>query len=232
MKLLFRYLPLFVFCSLVAFVGGVYFVTTRTAPAQHPLTGRQIAGVATDAGWMDRATRESEEQPERALDLIGIEPGSVVADVGAGSGYVTVRLSKRVGPKGTVLATDLQSTLLTTIRDKVRTLGLTNVKTIQGTESDARLPEGGVDLALLFDAYHEFREPQVMLQSIRRALKPNGRLVVVEYRKEDTSVPIAATHRMTIEDARTEIEAEGFTFDRLAPGLPRQHIIMFRRGFP
>jgi ubiquinone/menaquinone biosynthesis C-methylase UbiE len=181
---------------------------------------------------MDRATRESEEQPERALDLIGIEPGSVVADVGAGSGYMTVRLSKRVGPSGTVLANDLQSTLLTTIRDKVRALGLTNVKTIQGTESDARLPEGGVDLALLFDVYHEFREPQLMLRSIRRALKPNGRLVVVEYRKEDASLPIAATHRMTVEDARTEIEAEGFAFDRLAPGLPRQHIIMFRRSYP
>jgi predicted methyltransferase len=230
MKRLFRYLPLFVFCSLTAFVGGVYFVTTRTAPAAHPLTGRQIAGIATDATWMDRATRESEEQPERALDLIGIDPGSVVADVGAGSGYMTVRLSKRVGPKGTVLANDLQSTLLTAIRDKVRALGLTNVKTIQGTESDARLPEGGVDLALLFDAYHEFREPQLMLQSIRRALKPDGRLVLVEYRKEDASLPIAATHRMSVDDARTEIEAEGFTFDRLAPGLPRQHIIVFRRG--
>jgi predicted methyltransferase len=232
MKRLFRYLPLFVFFSLTAFVGGVYLVTTRTAPAEHPLTGRQIAGIATDAAWMDRATRESEEQPERALDLIGIEPGSVVADVGAGSGYMTVRLSKRVGPSGTVLANDLQSTLLTTIRDKVRALGLTNVKTIQGTESDARLPEGGVDLALLFDVYHEFREPQLMLRSIRRALKPNGRLVVVEYRKEDASLPIAATHRMTVEDARTEIEAEGFAFDRLAPGLPRQHIIMFRRSYP
>ncbi len=232
MKTLFRYLPLFVFCSLTAFVGGVYFVTTRTAPAEHPLTGRQIAGIATDATWMDRATRESEEQPERALDLIGIEPGSVVADVGAGSGYMTVRLSKRVGPKGTVLATDLQSTLLTAVRDKVRALGLTNVKTIQGTESDARLPEGGVDLALLFDAYHEFREPQSMLESIHLALKPNGRLVLVEYRKEDASIPIAATHRMSVEDVRTEVEAEGFTFDRLAPGLPRQHIIMFRRGYP
>jgi predicted methyltransferase len=230
MKSLFRYLPLFVFFSLAAFVGGVYLVATRTAPAEHPLTGRQIAGIATDATWMDRATRESEEQPERALDLIGIEPGSVVADVGAGSGYITVRLSKRVGPKGTVLANDLQPTLLTSIRDKVRTLGLTNVKTIQGTESDARLPEGAVDLALLFDAYHEFREPQLMLQSIRRALKPDGRLVLVEYRKEDASLPIAPTHRMSVNDVRTEIEAEGFTFDRLAPGLPRQHIIMFRRG--
>ena len=227
---LFRYLPLFVFFSLAAFVGGVYLVSTRSAPPTHPLTGRQIAGMATDAAWMDRAARESEEDPERALDLIGIEPGTVVADVGAGSGYMTVRLAKRVGPNGTVLASDLQPVLLTAVRDKVRALQLTNVKTIQGTESDARLPEGTVDLALLFDVYHEFRNPQLMLQSIRRALKPDGRLVLVEYRKEDATIPIAPTHRMSVADARTEVEAEGFTFERLAPGLPRQHIIMFRRG--
>jgi ubiquinone/menaquinone biosynthesis C-methylase UbiE len=179
---------------------------------------------------MDRSAREREEEPERALDLIGIEPGSVVADVGAGSGYMTVRLAKRVGPKGTVLANDIQPVLLTDVRDKARAAGLTNVKTIQGSDTDAKLPEGGVDLALLFDAYHEFINPQPMLQSIRRALKPDGRLVLVEYRQEDTTVPIAPTHRMSVANARAEVEAEGFTFERLDPGLPRQHIIIFRRG--
>jgi predicted methyltransferase len=231
-KRLLRFLPLAFFFSLAAFVAGVYFVSTRSAPPTHPLTGRQIAGMATDAAWMDRAARESEEDPELALDLIGIAPGTVVADVGAGSGYMTVRLAKRVGPNGTVLANDVQSTLLTAVRDKVRALQLTNVKTIQGTETDARLPDGAVDLALLFDVYHEFRNPQPMLQSIRRALKPDGRLVLVEYRKEDTSLPIAETHRMSVAEARTEVEAEGFVFERLAPGLPRQHIIVFRRGRP
>ena len=229
-KRLLRFLPLAFFFSLAAFVAGVYFVSTRSAPPVHPLTGRQIAGMATDAAWMDRAARESEEDPERALDLIGIEPGTVVADVGAGSGYIAVRLAKRVGPKGTVLANDIQPVLLTAVRDKVRALQLTNVKTIQGTDTDARLPAGAVDTAILFDVYHEFRNPQVMLQSIRRALKPDGRLVLVEYRGEDTTIPIASTHRMSVADARAEVEAEGFVFERLDSGLPRQHIIIFRRG--
>jgi SAM-dependent methyltransferase len=227
-----RYLPLFVFFSLAAFVAGIYLVAARSAPPIHPLTGRQIAGIATDAAWMDRAARESEEDPERALDLIGVASGMVVADVGAGSGYMTVRLARRVGPSGTVLANDVQPALLTMIRDKARALQITNIRTVQGTESDARLPEGTVDLALLVDVYHEFRNPQAMLQSIRRALKPGGRLVLVEYRKEDPRIPIAPTHRMSVAEARTEVEAEGFAFDRLAPGLPRQHIIEFRRAGP
>jgi SAM-dependent methyltransferase len=224
-----RYLPLFVFFSLAAFVAGIYLVAARSAPPTHPRTGRQIAGIATDAAWMDRAARESEEDPERALDLIGLSSGMVVADVGAGSGYMTVRIARRVGPSGRVIATDVQPDLLTIIRDKARAQQLTNITTVQGTESDARLPDGTVDLALLVDAYHEFRNPQRMLQSIRRALKPGGRLVLVEYRKEDARIPIAPTHRMSVAEARAEVEPEGFTFERLDPGLPRQHIIVFRR---
>jgi SAM-dependent methyltransferase len=92
-----------------------------------------------------------------------------------------------------------------------------------------RLPEGAIDLVLLVDVYHELSHPQAMLQSIRRALKPNGRLVLVEYRKEDPSIPIADTHRMTVAEARTEVEAEGFVFDRLLTALPRQHVIVFRK---
>jgi len=103
------------------------------------------------------------------------------------------------------------------------------VEVVQGGEDDAHLPENAIDLALLVDVYHEFRRPREMLRSIRRSLKPGGLLVLVEYRKEDASIPIALTHRMSVAEARTEVEAEGFTFDRLVPGLPRQHIIRFRR---
>jgi len=104
-----------------------------------------------------------------------------------------------------------------------------NVQIVQGTETDTRLPDNAIDLALLVDVYHELWHPQNMLQSIRRSLKPNGELVLVEYRKEDPSIPIADAHRMSVADIRTEVEAEGFTFDRLVPGLPRQHIIVFRK---
>jgi ubiquinone/menaquinone biosynthesis C-methylase UbiE len=153
----------------------------------------------------------------------------IVADVGAGSGYMTVRLARRVGPAGRVYANDLQATMLTLLRDKVRSEKLTNVEFVQGTEMDARLPAGAIDLALLVDVYHEFGYPQEMLRSIRQSLKPNGQLVLLEYRKEDASLEILPDHKMSVAEVRTEIEPEGFTFVRLIPQLPRQHIIVFRK---
>ena len=114
-------------------------------------------------------------------------------------------------------------------RTKYRTEHLSNVEIVQGTATDARLPDNAIDLALLVDVYHELSRPQEMLRSIRRSLKRDGELVLVEYRKEDPRIPIADTHRMTVSDVQTEVQAEGFTFDRLVPGLPRQHIIVFRK---
>jgi len=214
--------------GLSAFYAGTHvLVRAQPTPPRHPITGRQIAGIATDAGWLDRITREQEEAPEQALDLIGVAPGMVVADVGAGSGYMTTRLARRVGPTGRVYANDLQPAMLEIVRRKAAQGGLSNIETIQGTETDAQLPEGAVDLVLMVDVYHEMWQPQAMLRSLRRALKPGGRLILVEYRKEDRSIPIADTHRMSVADVRTEVEAEGFRFDRVIPGLPRQHIIVF-----
>ena len=215
--------------GLAGFYAGTHLVTTRPAPPRHPLTGRQIAGIATDTNWLDRATREQEEAPGQALHLIGIQPGMVVADVGAGTGYLTTRLAGLVGSTGKVYANDLQPGMLQIIQDKARTEHLSNVEIVQGTETDARLPDNAIDLALLVDVYHEFWHPQEMLRSIRRSLKPSGELILVEYRKEDPSIPIADTHRMSVAEVRTEVEAEGFTFDHLVPGLPRQHIIIFRK---
>jgi predicted methyltransferase len=224
-----RLAPLFVVLGLASFFGGTRLLRTRPTPPLHPLTGRQIAGMATDTNWLDRSGREQQEEPDRALELIGITPGMVVADVGAGTGYITMRLARRVGPAGKVYASDLQPAMLQIIRDKARQQQVSNVEVVQGTEDDARLPDSAIDLALLVDVYHEFWRPQEMLRSIRRSLKPSGELVLVEYRKEDPSIPIASTHRMSVAEARTEVEAEGFTFDRLVEGLPRQHIIEFAR---
>ena len=215
--------------GLASFYAGTHLLTTRPAPPRHPLTGRQIAGIATDTNWLDRGTREREEAPERALQLIGIQPGMVVADVGAGTGYMTIRLARLVGPTGKVYASDLQPGMLQITQNKARAEQLSNIVIVQGTDTDARLPDNAIDLALLVDVYHEMWHPQEMLRSLQRSLKPNGELVLVEYRKEDPSLPIAETHRMSVAEARTEVEAEGFTFDRIVPGLPRQHIIIFRR---
>jgi predicted methyltransferase len=202
---------------------------SQSQPPRHPLTGRRIAGIATDAVWLDRAEREQEEDPERALDLIGLTPGLVVADVGAGSGYMTVRLARRVGPTGKVYANDLQPAMLQVLQGKVNEQHLANVAPVQGTETDAGLPEGAIDLVLMVDVYHEMWHPQEMLKSLRKSLKPNGRLVLLEYRKEDPSIPIRFEHKMSVAEVRTEVGAEGFTFERTIPGLPRQHIIVFRR---
>lgn len=208
---------------------GAHLATSPPQPPSHPLTGRRVAGIATSTSWLDRAEREKEEQPDRALDLIGIEPGSVVADVGAGSGYMTIRLAGRVGPAGKVYANDIQAAMLRAMDEKVRKAGLSNVVEVLGTEQDARLPADAIDLALMVDVYHELWYPQAMLQSIRRSLKTDGRLVLVEYRKEDPSIPIADAHRMSVADAQREVEAEGFVFERVISGLPRQHIIVFRK---
>jgi predicted methyltransferase len=224
-----RLIPIGTILGVLAFLAGLAFVGGRPGRPVHPLTGRPIAGIATDAQWMDRGVRAQEEHPDEALDLIGVAPGAVVADVGAGSGYMTTRLAARVGPSGRVYANDLQPGLLAIVKAKAARAGLSNVVTVVGTDDDALLPQGAIDLALLVDVYHEFTQPAKMLQSLRRALMPGGRLVLVEYRKEDPSLPIADTHRMSVADARTEIEAEGFRFEKTIEALPRQHIIVFRQ---
>jgi ubiquinone/menaquinone biosynthesis C-methylase UbiE len=148
------------------------------------------------------------------LELIDIKPGMSIADVGAGSGYMTVRLARRVGPAGKIYANDLQAAMLQLLRNKVHIERLSNVEFVQGTETDARLPTNAIDLALLVDVYHEFWYPQEMLRRIRRSLKPNGQLVLLKYRKEDPDLQILPEHKMSVAEVRTEIQPEGFTFDR------------------
>ena len=214
---------------LLVLLLAVFPALLLSQAATHPVTGRQIAGVAGDWVWLDRSEREQEEEPKRAVELIGIKPGMVIADVGAGTGYFTVMLSQRVGPEGKVYANDIQPKLLGILQDKIQKQKLTNIEVVQGRQDDARLPEATIELALLVDVYHEFQYPQAMLASIRRSLKPSGLLVLLEYRKEDRDLPIREEHKMSIKDARAEVEAEGFAFDRVIRSLPRQHILIFRK---
>lgn len=202
------------------------------AQATHPLTGRPIAPVmgAAGAGWLDRPEREAEEKPELALDALGIRAGMTVADVGAGTGYMSLRMARRVGPTGKVYANDLQPEMLKKLRSNSQREKLSNVETVQGTESDPKLPPNTMDLVLLVDVYHEFSQPQAMLDKIRESLKPDGRLVLLEYRKEDPSVPIRPEHKMSVAEVKTEVEAEGYKLDQVIEKLPRQHIIVFRKA--
>jgi predicted methyltransferase len=223
-----RFAVLLVLAGIGAFLVGTRFVAPPRSPA-HPLTGRIIPGIATDAAWMERAGRAQEEDPDRALALIGVNTGMTVADIGAGTGYMTTRLAALVGPAGTVYANEIQPELLRRLETAVRGRGLQNVQVVPGAEDDARLPERALDIALLVDVYHELHAPQSMLRSIGRSLKADGRLVLVEYRQEDPTLPIAAAHRTSIAGLRAEIEPEGFLFERTSEELPRQHIIVFRK---
>ncbi|MCU1275159.1 MAG: Methyltransferase type 11 [Bryobacterales bacterium] len=198
----------------------------------HPVTGRHIAQVMGVGGadWLVRSEREAEEAPDAALDAIGIPRGGTVADVGAGVGYFTWRLAERVGPSGKVYANDIQPAMLAKLRTNMEARHLTNVQTVLGTEDDPKLPAGAMDMVLLVDVYHEFSEPQKMLQKIRHSLKSDGRLVLLEYRKEDPSIPIRPEHKMSADEVRAEIQPEGFRFEKNLTTLPRQHILIFRKS--
>jgi ubiquinone/menaquinone biosynthesis C-methylase UbiE len=198
----------------------------------HPVTGRHIAPVMGVGGadWLVRPEREAEEAPDAALDAIGIPRGATMADVGAGAGYFTWRMAERVGPTGKVYANDIQPEMLNLLRKNIAARHLTNVETVLGTEDDPKLPPGQIDLILLVDVYHEFSQPQKMLRKMRDSLKPDGRLVLLEYRKEDPSVPIRPEHKMSVEEVRAEVQPEGFRFEKNLGALPRQHILIFSKS--
>jgi SAM-dependent methyltransferase len=204
---------------------------TATAPGTHPISGRRYANVMgwQGAEWLERSEREVEEEPDKALDALGALAGLAVADVGAGSGYFTVRLASRVGPKGRVFANDLQPEMLKMLASRLANERITNVTLVPGAVDDPRLPISSIDLVLMVDVYHEFSEPQKMLRAIHRALKPAGRLVLLEYRKEDPEVPIRFEHKMSVAEAKMEVEAEGFRLARVDEQLPRQHILIFAK---
>ena len=181
------------------------------------------------ADWLERADREETEQPERVLDALELHAGDVVADVGAGTGYFSLRIARRVLPGGRVLATDIQPGMLNLLKANLVTAQITNVEPILATEDDARLPEDAVDLVLMVDVYHELSRPFSTLRQVKRALRAKGRLVLVEYRGEDPEVPIKEEHKMTLAAVRSEVEPCGFQFVESLEFLPTQHVIVFTR---
>jgi len=198
-------------------------------PGVHPLSGRRFAPVMGYQGaeWLERIERDEEEAPDVALSVLKIPKGASVADIGAGSGYMTVKLAARVGPTGRVFANDVQPQMLDMLARRLAKQRIANVTMVQGTVDDPKLPPSSVDLELMVDVYHELSQPQAMLRHLREALKPGGRLVLLEYRKEDPSIPIRPEHKMSVAEAKLEVEAEGFTLSKVDDALPRQHILIF-----
>ena len=193
--------------------------------------GREIARVMghESAAWLERPERVAEEQPDQLISLLNLRRGEVVADIGAGTGYFTRRLAQTVGPAGRVLAEDVQPEMLTLLKDLTAQLGLTNITPVLGTVTDPRLPAASVDLALMVDVYHEFDLPYEMMQALCLALKPGGRVVLVEYRGEDPNVPIKPLHKMTQAQVKRELSALPLDWVQTIERLPRQHIIVFRK---
>jgi ubiquinone/menaquinone biosynthesis C-methylase UbiE len=193
--------------------------------------GREIAKVMGHeaADWLERPEREKEEKPNKLLDALKLKPGDVVADIGAGSGYFTFRIADRVGPKGKVFAVDIQPEMLAIIRQKMKSRNLSNIEPILSTPTDPKLPAGAVDLILLVDVYHELAYPWEMTQALVRSLKPDGRLVFVEYRLEDPKVWIKLVHKMTEKQVRKEMTAQLVRWVETLEILPTQHIIIFKK---
>jgi len=217
----------------VLMLGAAVLATAQqiASPGVHPISGRRYAQTMSYLGadWLDRSERVQEEEPDIALDAIKLAAGATVADVGAGSGYMTVKMARRVGPTGKVFANDIQPQMLSMLRQRLDREKLSNVELVLGTFDDPKLPANTIDLILMVDVYHEFSEPQKMLQRMRDSLKADGRLVLLEYRKEDPSIPIRPDHKMSVAEAKMEVEAEGFTLTSVDERLPRQHILVFTK---
>jgi SAM-dependent methyltransferase len=194
--------------------------------------GRQIAHVMGHqaADWLERPTREEEERPSRLIEILSkrLKPEDVIADIGAGTGYYSFRLAPLV-PRGKILAVDIQQEMLDAIVKTAKEKNVANVEPILGTIEDPKLPENSVDYALLVDAYHEFDHPREMLTGIRKALKPGGKVILVEFRGEDPDVPIKALHKMTEAQAKKEMTAAGLRHVETIGDLPIQHVMLFEK---
>lgn len=192
--------------------------------------GREIAQVMghPGIGWLERTDREKEEAPSKAIALLELAPDAVLADIGAGSGYYSFRIARKL-PRGKVVAVDIQPEMLDFLKAESAKQGVKNVRPHLGAIDDVRLPSASIDAALMVDAYHEFDHPVEMLASLRSALKPKGRIYLLEYRAEDDNVPIKPHHKMTEAQARKEFAAAGFRFVTNKPDLPWQHLLIFEK---
>jgi len=192
--------------------------------------GREIAYVMSHYGisWLERPEREKEERVTLLLKNMDLKPGMVVADIGAGSGYHTVRMSKMVGD-GKIYAVDVEPKMIDYLNKRIKDEGYSNIITVLGKEQSVGLPPASTDVMLLVDVYHELSFPYEMARSMMEGLKPGGKIFLVEYRAEDNSVPIKQVHKMTENQAVKELKAAGFIFVRNIRNLPWQHCLVFKK---
>ena len=192
--------------------------------------GREIAAVmgAAGADWLERNNRQQEENTALAISKLPITAACVVADIGAGTGYYTFRIAKKV-PQGKVFAVELQDEFVRYLNQKKKELGQQNVQVIKGTETSPNLPDASVDLAIMVDVYHELLYPHEVLQALRKALKPGGKLLLLEYRAEDPKIEIKELHKLSVAQANKELAANGFKLFQRSEFLPIQHFLLYQK---
>ena len=192
--------------------------------------GREIAAIMGPGGasWLDRNSRQQEENSNVAVSKFPLTPSSVVADIGAGSGYYTFRVANKV-PNGKVYAVEIQDEMIQLLKDNKARLKNSNVEIIKGGEQSPNLPDSSIDLAFMVDVYHELMYPHEVLQNIRKALKPNGKLLLLEYKMEDPEVAIKTLHKMSVAQVTKELAANGFTLSYKGDFLPIQHLLIFEK---
>jgi ubiquinone/menaquinone biosynthesis C-methylase UbiE len=192
--------------------------------------GREIAHVmsASGADWLERSTRQQEEDADAAVKALPLQPGSVVADIGAGTGYYTFRIARRI-PNGRIYAVEIQEEFISSLQARAKQEQLSNISVIRGGEQTPNLPEASVDLVVMVDVYHELLYPREMLLALRKALKPEGKLLLLEYRAEDPAVPIKELHKLSVAQAKKELAANGFVLAEKKDFLPIQHYLLFQK---
>jgi len=229
------WLPRLAFLCLAGLAAGARSQEPPAPELPPPLVeymGRPVADTMhwKGAGWLLRAEREREEATSRMIAALGLAPGQVVCDLGCGVGAITLPIAARVLPEGRVLAVDVQPEMLARLEERMQAENVTNIRGILAGPADPRLEPGSCDLVLLVDVYHELGYPVEVLAAVRKALKPRGRLVLVEFRAEDPDVPIRPEHKMTRVQVERELAANGFRLARAYEDLPWQHMLFFARS--
>lgn len=193
--------------------------------------GREIAQTMHYRGapWLIRESRQREEDCQKMLENLGVKPGMTICDMGCGNGFYSLQLAKMVGNEGKILAVDIQSEMLRLLKARAEEQGIENIELVLGDIDDPKLPEGKVDLIMCVDVYHEFSHPEEMLAGMRKSLKPDGMIVMLEFRMEDPKVPIKTLHKMSKKQILREYKLNGFQLSKEFDGLPWQHMMFFEK---
>lgn len=224
-----------------AFSLALICIATQFASAQEDVTtvagrpvykGREIAQTMhyNGAPWLIRESRQREEDCQKMLENLGVKPGMTICDMGCGNGFYSLKLAEMVGKDGKILAVDIQPEMLRLLKARAEEQGIENIELVLGDIDNPKLPEGKVDLILCVDVYHEFSHPVEMLAAMRKSLKPDGKIALLEFRMEDPNVPIKLLHKMSKKQMLLEYEANGFQLARQFDGLPWQHMMFFEKA--